>query len=97
MVVDGGLMTAEAGWSLGPELLVNRDFSQGASGWSFQPNCFTIDPTTPGPSGGASPLFNNPSNCSHTPIAVNSYKIGGGAVYTISGQLKNATLYGTGN
>lgn len=68
--------------------MVNGDFSQGTTGWSFQPTCFTIDPSTPAPNGGASLLFNNPPTCSHTPIAVNALKVQGGAVYTISGQVK---------
>jgi hypothetical protein len=95
-VVDGGLTAPEAGWSLGPNLLVNGDFSQGLLGWKAVPNntCFTIDPTTLAPNGAVSLEFSNPPTCNHTPIAVNSYTVGGGEIYTFSGQLKTENLVG---
>src|SRR5208283_4927968 len=78
-IVDGGLTALEVGWSLSPNLLVNGDFSQGTTGWTFPSTCFAIDPTTPAPNGAASLELSNPATCSKSPaIAVNSLKIGGG-------------------
>jgi hypothetical protein len=94
-VVDGGLTAGEVGWSLSGNLLINGDFSQGTSGWSFPATCFGIDPATSAPNGAASLLFNNPATCSHTPIAVNALKVSGGAVYTLSGQVKTENFVGT--
>jgi hypothetical protein len=34
-VIDGGLTAPETGWSLGPNQLVNGDFSQGTTGWTL--------------------------------------------------------------
>src|ERR1035437_2394252 len=53
-VVDGGLTVPEVGWSLGSNLLVNGDFSTGATGWTFSSPCFSLDPTTLAPHGAAS-------------------------------------------
>ena len=75
--------------------MVNGDFSQGTTGWSFASTCFSIDPATLAPNGGSSLLFNNPASCSHTPIAVNSLKVSGGAVYTFSGQVKTEAFAGS--
>jgi hypothetical protein len=87
-VVDGGLTAPETGWSLGPNLLVNGDFSQGTSGWTFSGTCFSVDPATVAPNGAAS-LEMSPAACGNlAPIAINSLKVSGGAVYTLSGQLK---------
>jgi Abnormal spindle-like microcephaly-assoc'd, ASPM-SPD-2-Hydin len=77
--------------------MVNGDFSQGTTGWSFASTCFSIDPTTLAPNGGASLLFDNPPTCSHTPIAVNSLKVSGGQIYTFSGQMKTEDFSGVGS
>jgi hypothetical protein len=90
------LTAPEVGWSLGSNLLVNGDFSQGTVGWKPFPSstCFTIDSTTLAPNGAVSLEFSNPPTCSHTPITVNSYSVGGGEIYTLSGQLKTENLVG---
>ena len=93
-VVDGGLTEPETGSTLSSNLLVNGDFSDGTAGWSFPSTCFSIDPTTLAPNGGSSLLFNNPVTCSHTPIAMNSLKVGGGEAYTFSGQIKTEDFVG---
>jgi Abnormal spindle-like microcephaly-assoc'd, ASPM-SPD-2-Hydin len=95
-VVDGGLTAPEAGWSLGSNLLVNGDFSQGTNTWTFPSNCFSLDPNTPSPNGGASFLMSNSTACNNaTPVAINSLKVTNGQVYTLSGQLKTVGLVGT--
>ncbi|MFZ0678374.1 choice-of-anchor D domain-containing protein [Candidatus Binatus sp.] len=90
-------MTApEIGGSLGPNLLVNGDFSQGMAGWSMPSGCFSLDPTTPAPNGTASLEMSDSAACNNaTPIAVNSLKVTSGQVYTISGQLMTEGLVGT--
>src|ERR1700722_20575352 len=52
-VVDGGLTAPEVGWSLGSNLLVNGDFSQGTAGWSLPSTCFSLGRTTPAPQSAA--------------------------------------------
>ena len=94
-VVDGGLTVPETGWSLSPNLVINGDFSEGTIGWKFPTGCFAIDPATLAPNGAASLLFNNPAGCSHTPIALNSVKVSGGQVYTLSGQVKTEGFAGS--
>jgi hypothetical protein len=95
-VVDGGLTAPEVGWSLGSNLLVNGDFSQGTAGWSLPSSCFSLDPTTPAPNGAVSLLMSNSAACNNaTPVAVNSLKVTSGQVYTLSGQLKTESLVGT--
>ena len=41
-VVDGGLTAPEVGSTLGPNLLVNGDFSQGTAGWTLPSACFSL-------------------------------------------------------
>jgi hypothetical protein len=95
-VVDGGLTAPEVGWSIGPNLLVNGDFSQGTAGWTFSGACFSLDPTTQAPNGAASLLMSDSAACNNTtPVAINSLKVTGGLVYTLSGQLKTESLAGT--
>src|SRR5258707_1731454 len=95
-IVDGGLTASEVGWSLGSNRLVNGNFSQGTSGWTLPSNCFAIDPTTPAPNGAASLLMSDSATCANaTPIAVNALKVSGGAVYTLSGQVKTENFVGT--
>ena len=75
-VVDGGLTAPEIGGSLGPNLLVNGDFSQGTAGWTLPSNCFSLDPTTPAPNGAGSLLMSDSATCNNsTPVAVNSLKV----------------------
>ena len=75
-VVDGGLTATEVGWSLGANLLVNGDFSQGTAGWTLPSNCFSLDPTTPAPNGAGSLLMSDSATCNNlTPVAVNSLKV----------------------
>jgi hypothetical protein len=92
-VVDGGLTAPEIGGSLGPNLLVNGDFSQGTAGWSMPSACFSLDPTTPAPNGSASLLMSDSAACNNaTPVAVNSLKVKSGQIYTLSGELKTEDL-----
>ncbi len=95
-MVDGGLTAPEVGWSIGPNLLVNGDFSQGTAGWTFPGACFSLDPNTPSPDGGASFLMSDSTACNNTaPVAINSLKVTSGQEYTLSGQLKTVSLVGT--
>ena len=89
-------MTApEVGWSLGSNLLVNGDFSAGTTGWTLPSTCFAIDPATPAPNGAASLEMSDSAACGDsTPIAVNSLKVSGGQVYTLSGQIKTEGFIG---
>ncbi len=92
-VAGGGLTAPEIGGSLGPNLLVNGDFSQGTAGWSLPSACFSLDPTTPAPNGAASLLMSDTAACNNpTPVAINSLKVKSGQVYTLSGQLKTEDL-----
>jgi hypothetical protein len=94
-IVDGGLTAPVTGWSLSSNLLVNGDFSLGAIGWSFPSTCFRLDPTTLAPNGAASLELTNPATCSKNPsLAINALKVGGGAVYTFSGQIKTENFNG---
>ena len=94
--VDGGLTAPEIGGSLGANLLVNGDFSQGTAGWSLPSACFSIDPTTLAPNGAATMLMSDSAACDDsTPVAVNSLKVTSGQVYTLGGQLKTEGLVGT--
>ena len=94
-IVDGGLTAPVVGWSLSPNLLVNGDFSLGTTGWSFPSTCFRLDPTTPAPNGAASLELTNPATCSKNPsLAINALEVGGGAVYTFSGQIKTENFTG---
>ena len=94
-VVDGGLTAPEIGGSLGPNLLVNGDFSQGTAGWTLPSNCFSLDPTTPAPNGAGSLLMSDSATCNNlTPVAVNSLKVTSGQVYTLSGELKTEDVVG---
>jgi len=80
-IIDGGLTAPETGGSIGPNLLVNGNFAQGATGWSFPATCFHIDPTTTAPNGAAAFELTNPSTCSHlAAVAINSFRVPGGAV-----------------
>ena len=95
-VVDGGLTAPEVGWTLSSNLLVNGDFSQGTTGWTLPSTCFGIDPTTLAPNGGGQSRVSIPLTCSHNPpIAINSFKPGGGAIYTLSGQVMTEDFVGT--
>lgn len=85
-VVDGGLTAPETGWTLGPNKVVNGDFSQGSTGWEFYGNCVGFDPNTPAPDGAASLEFSDTSSCD-LPLALNSVVAPSG-VYTLSGQMK---------
>ena len=85
-VVDGGLTAPETGWSLGPNLVVNGDFSQGTTGWKLYGSCLGLDPSTPAPNGAASLELSDTATCA-SPIALNSVVAPSG-VYTLSGQLK---------
>jgi hypothetical protein len=92
-VADGGLTAPEIGGSLGPNLLVNGNFSQGTAGWSMPSACFSIDPTTPAPNGAASLLMSDTAACNdETPVAVNSLKVKSGQIYTLIGELKTENL-----
>src|ERR1700722_13864134 len=94
-VVDGGLTVPEVGWSIGPNLLMNGDFSQGTTGWTFPRGCFSLDPTTPAPNGAASLLMRDSAVCNNAaPIALSTLKVTSGQVYTLSGQLKTESLVG---
>ena len=94
-VVDGGLTAPEVGWSLGSNLLVNGDFSAGTTGWTLPSTCFAIDPATPAPNGAASLEMSDSAACGDSsPIAVNSLKVSGGQVYTLSGQIKTEGYIG---
>ena len=94
-VVDGGLTAPEVGWSLGSNLLLNGDFSQGTTDWTFSSACFSIDPTTPAPNGAASLELSQLASCtSLTPFAMNSLKVISGQVYTLSGQLMTENFTG---
>src|ERR1700722_6777761 len=94
-VVAGGLTAPEIGGALGPNLLVNGDFSQGTTGWTLASNCFAVDPTTLAPNGAASLLMSDSAACNDaTPIAVNSMKVTSGQVYTLSGQIKTVDVVG---
>ena len=86
-VVDGGLTAPEVGWSLSSNLLVNGDFSQGTTGWTFPAACFSVDPTTLAPNGALSLELNDPATCSPFPIAINTVQAASGQ-YTLSGQIR---------
>ena len=95
-MVNGGLTAPEIGGSLGANLLVNGDFSQGTAGWSIPGGCFNLDPTTLAPNGAATMLMSDTAACNDsTPVAVSSLKVTSGQVYTLSGQLKTGGLVGT--
>ena len=95
-VVDGGLTAPEIGGSLGPNLLLNGDFSQGMAGWAVPSGCFSLDLTTHAPNGAASMLMSDSAACNDsTPVAVSSLKVASGQVYTLSGELKTEGLVGT--
>ena len=94
-VVDGGLTAPEFGWSLSPNLLVNGDFSQGTTGWTFSSKCFAIDPNTLDPNGNATLEMSDSGTCtSATPIAKNSLKVVSGQVYTLSGEMMSEDFVG---
>ncbi len=83
------------GWSLGSNLLVNGDFSQGTAGWKLYSPCFSLDPTTVAPNGAATLELTNPATCSTKPTeALNSLSISGGKVYTLSGQIMTENFVG---
>jgi hypothetical protein len=82
------------GWSLSSNLLVNGDFSQGTTGWTLPSTCFGVDPTTAAPNGAATLELSNPSTSCKYPIALNSVKVTGGRVYTLSGQIKTEDFMG---
>ena len=94
-IIDGGLTAPEIGGSIGPNLLVNGNFAQAATGWSFPATCFHIDPTTTAPNGAAAFELTNPSTCYLPAVAVNSFDVPGGAVYRLNGQLKTKDLIGS--
>ncbi|MGA9739148.1 hypothetical protein, partial [Candidatus Binatus sp.] len=76
-------------------LLVNGDFSQGTTGWTLPSACFAIDPSTLAPNGAASLEMSDSAACGNpTPIAVNSLKVSGGEVYTLTGQIKTEDYIG---
>ncbi len=96
-VVDGGLTAAEFGWSLSPNLLVNGDFSQGTTGWTFSEQL--LQPsirTRPRPTARATLEMSDSGTCtSATPIAKNSLKVVSGQVYTLSGEMMTEDFVGT--
>jgi len=95
-LADGGLTAPEVGWSLSPNLLVNGDFSDGTEGWKLYSPCFNLDPATPAPNGAASLELSSPASCApNTPMALNSLSVGGGQVYTLSGQIKTENFTGS--
>lgn len=89
-------MTApEVGWSLGSNLLVNGDFSQGTTGWIFSSACFSVDPTTLAPNGAASLELSQLATCtSLAPVAKNSLAVISGQEYTLSGQFMTENFTG---
>lgn len=92
-VPAGGLTALETGWTLGPNLLVNGDFSAGTSGWSLNPACFSVDPATTAPNGAAALMLSDPATCSTTTImATNSVPVTSGNSYTLSGQINTSSL-----
>jgi hypothetical protein len=92
-VVDGGLTAPAVGWTLGPNLLVNGDFSAGTSGWTIPSSCFSLDPTTLAPNGAVSLELTPPSSCGpYAPVAKNLFNVPGGQIYTLSGQIKTEDL-----
>jgi hypothetical protein len=93
-ITDGGLMAPEAGWTLGPNLVTNGDFSAGTSGWVISKpaaNCFSVDSDTTLPNGAASLHFNDPAACKVT-STINATRFAGPASYTLSGQIKTDNL-----
>jgi hypothetical protein len=90
------LTASEVGGSLSSNLLVNGDFSQGTSGWTFPSTCFSIDPATQSPDGGASLELSNPATCGRlAPIAQNLLKVTSGQAYTLSGEIKTDSFTGS--
>jgi hypothetical protein len=90
------LTAPEIGWSLSSNLLVNGDFSQGTNGWTFPSPCFSLDPTTPAPNSAASFELHDTAACNNaTPVAINSFKVASGQVYTLSGQIKTDGFSGS--
>jgi len=90
------LTAPEVGWSLGSNLLVNGDFSQGTTGWTFSSPCFSLDPTTVAPNGAASLEMSQLATCtSFAPIAKNSLAVISGQEYTLSGELMTEDLVGS--
>jgi hypothetical protein len=84
------------GWSLGSNLLVNGNFSQGLTGWTFSSPCFSIDPNTPAPNGGATLELSDSGPCtSASPIAKNALGVVSGQVYTLSGEVMTEDFVGT--
>jgi hypothetical protein len=95
-VPEGGLITAEAGWTLGPNLLTNGDFSAGTTGWRFQTTCFSLDPNTLAPNGANSLMLANADTCSKwTPLSTNNVTGKGGTTYTVGGEIKTLNITST--
>jgi hypothetical protein len=90
----GGLEALEAGWTIGGNLLVNADFSDGLNGWRYAEYCFHLDPSTPAPNGKPSLRVDNPASCGNgLPAAVNQYIAPAGR-YSLGGQIKTKDLVG---
>jgi hypothetical protein len=84
-IVGGGLDAPEAGYTLGPNLLVNGDLRSGLQGWTFNPSCFSLD----GTGDNASLKLQLP--CAQPfPFAQNDLKCPPG-LYTISAEIKTQT------
>ncbi|MGA9723295.1 MAG: hypothetical protein WBQ86_12635, partial [Candidatus Binatus sp.] len=80
---------------MSPNLLVNGDFSQGTTGWTFASTCFAIDPATLAPNGAATLEVTNLATCgTNLPVAKNALKVSSGQMYTLSGQLKTENFVG---
>src|ERR1700730_4405967 len=70
----GGLEAPETGTTLGGNLLVNGDFSNGLEGWHASARCFRPDSSTRAPNGKPSLKLENPGSCgASAKTAVNEF------------------------
>src|SRR3984957_15579438 len=88
----GGLEGPETVSTLGGNLLVNGDFSEGLEGWHASARCFRPDSTTRAPNGKPSLKLENPGSCGPSAkVAVNEFVAPPG-VYSIGGEIKTSEL-----
>ncbi len=88
----GGLEAPETGTTLGGNLLVNGDFSDGLQGWNTTTPCFRPDSSTRAPNGKPSLKIENPESCGpFAKLAVNEFVAPPG-IYSIGGEIKTPAI-----
>jgi hypothetical protein len=91
-ITAGGLEGLETVSTLGGNLLVNGDFSNGLEGWHASARCFQPDSSTRAPNGKPSLKLENPGSCGPAAkVAVNEFVAPPG-VYSIGGEIKTSEL-----